>query len=173
MKAFNVYIMGLILSELFFTACENNGTDQYKTTGRIAVENKIANEFIKQFTFVVNARNWRRSSSTDRYVQVSVPDITSKIMHNGAVIIYLCEAGKNLALPFTYYQVRHAMSFQPSYEEGYVYINILGNFILNVNASYLFNVLIVNAKGLSRFRHLDWYNYEEVKEVLMWKDTLQ
>jgi hypothetical protein len=173
MKTFNVYIMGLILSELFFTACENDGGNQYGTTGRIPVENKIGNEFVKQFAFEVSARNWRRSSSIDRYVQVSIPDITRKIMREGAVIIYLNEAGKKLALPFTYYQVRRAMSFQPSYEEGYVYINIFGNFILNVHASYLFNVVVVNARGLSRFKHLDWYDYEEVKEVLMWRDTIQ
>jgi hypothetical protein len=167
MRTLNLCIMGLILSELFFTACESDSGETYKTTGKITVENKAGNKFAKQFTFTVNARNWRRLSSIDRYVQISAPDITSEIMQHGAVIIYLNESGKKVALPFTYYQVRRAMSFQPSYEEGFVYVNILGNFILNVSTSYTFNVLVINAKGLSHFKNLDWHNYDEVKKVLI------
>lgn len=163
---FNLFIMKLILSGLLLTACETEDMDY---NARIPVESKYAGAFFRLFTFTVTARQWRELSGTDRYVKVPLPDITRKIISDGAVIIYLNEADKNLSLPFTYYQVRRAMSFQPSYDEGHVYVNILGNFILNINSSYTFSVLVIDAAGLLRFKDVNWYNYNEVKRVLRFK----
>jgi hypothetical protein len=157
-------IMGLILTEQVLTMCEGEEMNSYSNP--VIIETKCASRSFHLYDLTVTARQWHKLSNTDRYLAVRVPTITSKIIKKGAVIIYLNEAGKNLALPFTYYQLRKAMSFQPSYDEGHVYINILGNFILNVHTSYSFSILVIDADGLLQFKNVDWYNYAEVKKIL-------
>ncbi len=166
MRIFNLFIMGYVLSGLVLITCENNAQDSYEKPQKIDVNTEYSDTCFELLRFTVNARNWKRISGTDRYVEILIPGITEEIMKGGFVIMYLHEVGKNLSLPFTYYQVRRALSFQPSYEKGRAYINVLGNFILSIHSSYTFRILIVNANGLRRFKDLNWYDYEEVKSVL-------
>ena len=158
--------MGFVLSGLILTACENDGKDLYQAPSNIEVIKEYSNVYVQLFSFHVNPRDWQPSSSTDRQVDISLPCITDSVLKEGAVIIYLNEAGKNVSLPFTYYQVRRAMSFQPSYEKGHVYVNILGHFILSMNTSYAFKILVVNAEALKQFKDLNWYNFNAVDSVL-------
>jgi hypothetical protein len=153
--------MGLLLSGSIFTACENSG-ETYGANHKIKVINKAENEFIKQFSFEVNSRHWRRLSFVNRFVQVQMPAITNEIINKGLVIIYLNESGKNVALPFTYYQMRRAVAFEPAYQKDSVCINISGNFILNPNVSFCFDVFVVSAKGLTCFKRTNWYKYKEI-----------
>lgn len=155
-----------MLSGCAFTACENGERNSYETPSKMKVESIDSNEYIQLLIFTVNARDWRKLSSTDLYVDASIPAVTNEIIKEGSVIVYLNEAGKNLSLPFTYYQVRRALSFQPSYEEGHVYINILGNFILSASTTYTFKILIIQGKGLKKFKGVNWYNYDDVKTAL-------
>jgi|GEM_PF-2645356 len=166
MKNFNLLHMGYILSGLVLVACENNTQDSYEKMQKIIPKTEHSDSCFQLLSFTVNARNWQRISATDRYVGLDIPAITDKILKQGSVIIYLCEAEKTVSLPFTYYQVRRAMLFQPSYEKGWAYINILGNFIQNIHSTYTFRILVINEKGLRQFRDLNWYDYEEVKMIL-------
>ena len=166
MKNFTSLVMGFILSGLILTACENDDKDIYQTPSNIEVTREHSNTDVQLFSFFVNPRDWRHSSHIDRQVDVLLPCITDSILKEGAVIIYLNEAGKNVSLPFTYYQIRRAMSFQPSYEKGHAYVNILGHFILSMNTSYAFKILVVNAKALKQFKDLNWYNFNAVDSIL-------
>jgi len=165
MKNFYSYVMVYTVSTMLLTACED-GSNSYQPPVKILAELDDSTVYTKLFRFRVGARNWERVSSSDRYVEISLAEINEEVLKEGSVIIYLNEAGKNIALPFTYYQVRRAISFQPSYEKGKAYINILGNFILSTGTSYNFRLLIVNGKGLRRFKTLNWYNFDEVQCIL-------
>ena len=166
MKIFNLFIMILILSGLLLTVCEDNSKKSYNPTNRLYIENKHVDEFISVHTVTVSARNWRNLSSTDRFIDITLPAITQNVLETGIVSVYLNEAGKYLALPFTYYQGRRAMSFQPSYEIGHLYINILGNFVININSSYSFKIIIADSSGLKNLKELNWQNYNEIKAAL-------
>ena len=166
MKTLNSLSMGFILSTLVLTACESDGKDSYQTQRKIQIATECTSPSAQLFSFIVSARDWRKLSVTELFVEVPVPAINDSIIKEGTVMIYLNEAGKNLSLPFTYYQIRHAMSFQPSYKEGRVYVNVLGNFILNTRAFYTFKVLVINPEGLKKFETLNWYNFDEAKQVL-------
>ena len=166
MKTLNLLTMGFILSGLILAACEPGGNNSYEAPQHLEVVTERYNNYVQSFSLIVNAKHWRRSSSTDRYVEIALPAITDSILKEGSVIIYLNEAGKNVSLPFTYYQVRRALSFQPSYEKGRAYINILGNFVLSIHSNYTFKIFVVNPKGLKRFKALDWHKYEEAAYAL-------
>lgn len=166
MKDFRSLRMGFVLSGLILTACENDGKDLYQAPSNIEIIKEHSNAYVQLFSFHVKPRDWQLSSSTDRQVDISLPCITDSVLRGGAVIIYLNEAGKNVSLPFTYYQIRRIISFQPSYEKGHAYVNILGNFILSMNTSYAFKILVVNAKALKQFKDLNWHNFNAVDSVL-------
>lgn len=158
--------MRFILSGLALTACDGGGKNSYGSYEKIEIREEVSNTYLQLYSFSVNAKHWRHLSTTDRFIDVSVPSITREIINEGSVHIYLSESGKNLSLPFTYYQVRRAMLFQPSYEEGHAYINILGNFILSVHTTYTFKIIVINKKGMDQFKGLNWYNYKEVETVI-------
>ena len=172
MKTLNFLRMGFLLSGLALVACESGGENGYQPQQKMQAKTEYSDDYVQLLSFEVKARSWSVLSGTDRYVQVPVPAITDKIIKDGSVILYLNEADKHLSLPFTYYQVRRALSFQPSYEKGCVYVNILGNFILSIHASYTFRVLIINEEAINHFKNLNWYNYEEVKRALKLKQNL-
>lgn len=166
MKSLNLLNMGVILTGLALTACEDGGRACYGAAPEIKAEKEYSDEFLEVFRFTVKARNWQSVSSSDRFAEVSLPAITDSIIREGAVMVYLHEAAKCVALPFTYYQMRRATLFEPSYEEGRVYVNILGNFILNVSTSYTFSVFVIRAAGLRKYKYLDWRSFEEARQTL-------
>ena len=164
--------MDLILSGLALAACESENNPPYRDHGRIVAETSFSNENFQLYTFTVTARNWHKLSHIERYVEVLIPSISEKIMKEGAVMLYLSDLDKEIALPFTYYQIRRAVTFQPSYQERFVYINILGNFIVNISTPFRFKVLVISKSGLLKFKSLNWYDFEETKKI--WGcDTLQ
>jgi hypothetical protein len=153
--------MELLLSDPVLTTCENE--ENYNSLQKIETVTEYDKKGLQLFSFTIKARQWKRLTELDHFAEVAIPSIQESILKSGAVFVYLSEAGRHVALPFTYYQVRRALSFQPSYEKGYIYINILGNFILNIHDTYTFRVLVVNAPRLKGFRKINWNNYEEVK----------
>ena len=158
--------MELILSGSVFTVCDDGGEGGYQKVQKIKVETEFSDECLQLFSFKVAIRDWQNLSDTDRFVKVDVPKITDEIIKKGVVVIYLNEFGKHVSLPFTYYQLKQALSFQPSYELGTAYVNILGNFISVANSEYTFKLLIVTPKGLSRYKKTNLYNYEELRFIL-------
>ena len=166
MKKPKSFLMAYILSGLILSACEGGSDDVYESPQNIQVIKEFSNSKGEVLKFNVKAKDWRSVSGTDRFVKISVPAITDSVMKHGLVIIYLNEAGKNISLPFTYYQVRRAMSFQPSYEKGYAYVNVLGNFILNTSTSYTFRIFVLNPTTLKQFKQINWYNFDQAMLVM-------
>lgn len=164
--------MSFILSGLTLIACENADEQAYEAPKKISVIEIFACKEVKLFSFTVQAKQWKRLSGVDRFAEIGISAITSSVIESGSVILYLNESGKDVSLPFTFYQSRRAMSFRPSYKEGRVYINILGNFIVNVHDQYTFKALVVDSFGLKKFRKVNWYNYEEVKRYVLKKSEL-
>lgn len=156
----------ILVSAQLFTACEGELIYSNSEQGRIVPEKLIETELGMVFSFTVNARSWKELSALDRSIDVLIPEITDSIVKRGTVVIYLNEFKKHVPLPFTYYQMRHMVCFQPSYEPGHAYINILGNFIVNVNTTYTFNVLVVNPIAMTIFKETDWNNYSQVMASL-------
>lgn len=152
----------ILASAQLFTACEGELTYSDSKQGPVVPEKLIETELAMVFSFTVNARNWKELSAFDRSIDVLIPEITDSIVKKGTVVMYLNELKKHVPLPFTYYQIRHMVCFQPSYEPGHAYINILGNFIINVNTSYTFKILVVNPKAMPIFKETDWNNYNQV-----------
>lgn len=154
--------MMILVSVQLLTACEGEVSYSASEQGLITPEKLVENELAKVFSCTVNARNWKALSTFDRSIDILIPDITDTIVKQGTVLIYLNEFKKFVPLPFTYCQIRHMVCFQPSYEPGHAYINILGNFIINVNTSYTFKILVVNPEATAIFKDTDWNNYSQV-----------
>lgn len=151
----------ILASAQLFTACEGelnySGSEQEYVVSEKIVETDLG----MVFSFTATARNWKEMSAFDRSIAIKIPEITDSIVKKGTVVIYLNELKKHVPLPFTYYQIRHMVCFQPSYEQGRAYINILGNFIINVNTSYTFKILVVTPKAIGIFKETDWNNYNQ------------
>lgn len=152
----------ILVSGQLFTACEGGLNYSGSEHGSIVPEKLTETDFVQVFSFTVTARNWKEVSAFDRSIDIMIPEITDSVVKKGTVIFYLNELKKHVPLPFTYYQIRHMVCFQPSYEPGHAYINILGNFIININSSYTFKILVVNPKAMAIFKETDWNNYSQV-----------
>jgi hypothetical protein len=166
MNSFNLFVMNIILSGLALTACDSGNNTYCPNQGRVAAETLFSNENFQLYTFTVAARNWCTLSHTERSVEVSIPSVSEKIINEGSVMLYLSDVGKEIALPFTYYQIRKAVSFQPSYKEKFVYVNVFGSFILNISSPLRFKVLVISGPGLLKFKGLNWYDFEQTKKVV-------
>jgi len=148
-------IMILIISEMAFTYCKPEEEGSENKSGPL-ITKKDSNEHIHEYNVIVSAKNWRLINSTERFIDIPIAEISESILDEGLVMIYLLEGNKYLALPFNYYQVRRILSFQPSFESGHAYINIYGNFILNVSAKYEFKILIISKEILKRNKNKNW-----------------
>lgn len=148
-------IMILIISEMAFTYCKPEEEGRENNSG-LLITKKDSAEHIHEYNVIVSAKNWRLINSTERFVDIPIAEISESILDDGLVMIYLLEGNKYLALPFNYYQVRRILSFQPSFEPGHAYINIYGNFILNVSAKYEFKILIISKEILKRNKNKNW-----------------
>lgn len=148
----------LVISEMAFTYCKPGEEGNQKTTVPIIIK-KDSSEHIHEYNVVVSAKNWKRLNCTERFVDIPIEEISEHILDKGLVMVYLVEGNKYLALPFNYYQVRRVLSFQPSFEPGHAYINIFGNFILNVSAKYEFKILIISKEILKSNNNKNWNDY--------------
>ena len=155
--------------EFIFNSCKNKPVELKKSGKKMQIDS-IAKTDVRSYTFIVSAKDWQTVNNTDRFVDINVPTITKTILNKGCVTIYLIQEDKYLALPFNYYQIRKIISFQPSYEPGHAYINIYGNFVLNVNTHYKFKLLVVSPQELLKNKNLDWQNYCAVKKALAIED---
>jgi len=155
MKKLKLLIMLLVVSEMSFTYCKP-GKEANENTPKPLIIKKDSNEHIHEYNVIVSARNWRMLNCNERFIDIPIKEITETILDKGLVMVYLVEGEKYLALPFNYYQVRRVLSFQPSFEPGHAYINIFGNFILNVSAKYEFKVLIISKEILNRNKNKNW-----------------
>lgn len=155
MKKLKLLIMLLVVSEMSFTYCKPGEEANENATNPLIIKND-SNEHIHEYNVIVSARNWRMLNCKERFVDLPIKEITETVLDKGLVMVYLIEGEKYLALPFNYYQVRRVLSFQPSFEPGHAYINIFGNFILNVSAKYEFKVLIISEEILNRNKNKNW-----------------
>lgn len=151
------------VSESKLLVCENTSTNAYGTTCGIRVETERVNSRALLLRFDVEARQWQKTGAGMYEATASMPELTKKLPEERLLITYLYEAGKHVSLPFTYFQSRLGMSFRSILEEGAVRIQIPGNFKLSPRLVFTFRVLIIHAKGLNRFRTLNWRNFEETR----------
>lgn len=157
----------IMLAAIMFiplTACE--GEEVLRPKNVISTAEISRSKYGTSFSFTVTARDWRIVSGTEKYVEVPVSSLSKEIMRHGTVIFFMCEGGKHLSLPCTYYQVRRAVSFQPSYKDGTIFIYVLGNFTLNIHSPYTFSFIVVNAQGTPLLKDLSKEEYEPVRKVL-------
>ncbi|PBQ31722.1 hypothetical protein CNR22_08045 [Sphingobacteriaceae bacterium] len=156
--------MPYILTEAPLIACEDKGV--YRSSTTISLKKEISSLAGTLCKFIVRARDWKTISDTERYVEVAVDEISGSVVQHGLVIAYFFESERTVSLPFTFYQSKRALSFQPSYEAGRVFITILGNFILNPQIEYTFRILVVNSRALKQRKKTNWCNFEQAIKVL-------
>ena len=121
---------------------------------------------VEDISFTVNPRDWQTASSTDLFVQVSVPDITQDIVDNGMVVVYLENNGFEVALPSTSYSGNFSYTFQPSYIAGELDIDLVANQnIATPTTSYDFKIVIVSAQVRLANPNINWRDYNEVKAI--------
>lgn len=165
MKLLKLCVM-IALSLELLTNCVSENTCPDYSQNPIVVQKILARESFKLFSCAAATRHWEKLSAFDRCLDIPIPEITASVTEKGAVFVYLSELEKHISLPLTYYQLRHSVSFQPSYSAGHVYINILGNFIINVRTNYTFKILIVEPLPMKELKDLDWRDYDAVCTML-------
>ncbi len=158
----NLLIM-LIPPVLLLCECEEPYSQS--PNKKIVTTNYKVNEKINLVSFFVPAKYWEIISPGHRVISVPINEITEKVINHGVLKVYMHESDKSVGLPFTYYQLRRAMSIEPSWERGKLSIHIYGNFIVNINSGFKFKLLIINTKLGNIKRFIDWDNYAEVKEI--------
>lgn len=157
MKKLKLFIMLLIMSEMAFTYCKSEDSEEKPQS--IVITRNDSVEHIHEYNVVASARNWKRLNGTECFIDIPIKEINEAILNDGLVMIYLIEGDKHIALPFNYYQVRRILSFQPSFEPGHAYINIFGNFIVNVSVKYEFKVLIISKEILKKNKNKNWNDF--------------
>lgn len=131
-----------------------------------SVTEELRSSFGSLYALAIRHKDWKILSANECYAKILVPEINAIIKKQGLVVIYLCESGKTVSLPFTYYQSKRPVSFQASFKIGCVYLNLLGGFILNPNISYTFKILLIKNKTLKRYQKVNWLNFDKALQVL-------
>jgi hypothetical protein len=163
-KILNQVLFPLIICGLlFYIFYKNEAVDPPHFIPVVAKEVNATTD-IKTFDCTIAPGNWQKLSSVERCAQILLPALTSDIISKGSIKVYLCEKEKSALLPVTYYQVRFISSVQASYEEGWVYIHVLGNSILNCNALSDFRIVLLTESGAKALNDLNWDDYEVVKK---------
>lgn len=165
MKLLNLRVMIMLSLELLTNCVSENPCPDY-SHNPLAVQKILVRESITLISCTAHSRHWEKLSAFDRCLDIPVPEITTSVAEKGAVLAYMSELGKQIPLPLTYYQLRYSACFQPSYGIGHVYINILGNFIVNVNTNYTFKILIIEPVLVKELKDADWRDYGAVCALL-------
>ncbi len=150
--------------------CVSENTYPDYSQNSVAAHTILVRESFKLFSCTVANRSWEKLSAFDRCLDISIPEITASVADKGAVFVYMSELGKHISLPLTYYQLKYRVCFLPSYSKGHVYINILGNFIINVRTNYTFKILILDHVIVKELKDLDWRDYDAVCAMLEIKE---
>ncbi|MCC6370974.1 MAG: hypothetical protein IT236_08220 [Bacteroidia bacterium] len=115
------------------------------------------------YSFSVRAKEWKLLPSSIRIADVTINAINSEIKQTGQVMVFLGAAEKYVKLPFKYYQLRKILSIRASFSPQRVIIKISGKFILNVNSSFNFMVVVLSANVPHAYRQFNWTNFENIR----------
>lgn len=138
----------------------------YGFSKRISAIKEADSSLGSLFKFTIHGKDWKTVSGTERFANIPVPEVNGTIKKKGLVVVYLFESGRTVSLPFTYYQGKRIVSFEPSYEIGSVCISLIGDFILNPHISYTFRILLVKNKILKRYQPINWLNFNRALQAL-------
>lgn len=162
MKSISIFAAFMLL---FIAGCKKDGPP--------GKDGKDGNANVKSSTVTFSTWTWD-SSTNYEYSDFTWSAITSSIVNDGAVLIYLSTANGWVPLPRTIYPTT-------SYSESQRFLYNLGTFKIIVQDSDLLppspalttwtiRVLAIESSGLKTHPNTNWGSYEEVKHTFNLKD---
>ena len=172
MTKLKLLIAVLLIIEITFNACDQADNEIKENSLPVTIKKEYANKYFQEYSFTIYSNNWKIVNSKVCFVDLPIDSITETTIKEGLLMLYLKEKNEYTALPFNYYQVRKILSFQPSFEPGHAYINVYGNFIINVSPRYEFKLVIVSPECFKKSKNLDWRDLEKVRALMKIQSTI-
>ncbi len=148
---------------LLFSACAKDGED--------GKDGATGNANIQAFNFSTTPGSWITNGTAGQYdhykfVEFPVASITQSIMDDGMVLVYLNEAGYNVALPIVLpVSSTQYLNLYTGVTIGKVEVDLQLNTLQTPNSSGInWNFKVVVASGLARISHpeINWKDYNQV-----------
>jgi hypothetical protein len=130
------------------------------------VQQGTNNNTVQTETFTTNSNQWVQStSSASYYYNHSSTNITSDVISNGAVMVYLGDGSGNvwIAMPFSKSGLDFAYAMQPSNVQ--VDISQSNGLMPNNPGGQQFKVVTIPASGMKANPNVDLTNYKEVAKT--------
>jgi hypothetical protein len=163
----NLIIMKKLLTLLSFTflitSCAKDGED-----GAPGAQGPAGNANVKSFNFMVTPGQWQATGGVgvdyERYVDLSVAEVTQDIVDNGAVLVYWKSSGSAVQLPVTFPTGGNTLNLLSSFSVGTVSLEYyFSNFSsFTVNQNFDFKVIVID--GTLRLQHpeIDWTDSKSI-----------
>ncbi len=140
---------------MLFSGCAKDGD-----TGPAGPAGQDGNANVKSLTFTITPGQWQTTSAQNKYVEITVPEITQDILDNGMIITYFKTNGTLVQLPFTVYSGTIPLSQIPSFELGKAAVDLLTNTsgtISTPSTNYEYKVVISSGSRFANPKELDDY----------------
>lgn len=159
----------MMISLVTFMSCKGEQGDT-GPAGQNGQNGQDGNANVKTFTTTVSSSDWTEIQDDYSEAEINVPILTSDIVNNGLVMVYLQSGTDWIALPYTVAFASYTESFTYYFSVGKVTLQDISNDNLPIEPTGSMRVIAATADGMVRYPDLDWYNYEAVMNALQLAD---
>lgn len=165
MKTLSKIILPAAFIVLFASCAKDGEPGPQGPAGQNGINGQDGNANVQSYLFTVYSNMWSGSGSNFKYVVLNVPQITQSVVDSGMVLVYRVYNGYNALLPITNYTGSDELTISFLYQAGEVEIDINSTAPITNLLTYYFRVVVVTGHVRMAYAHLNWSNYEEVKNA--------
>lgn len=167
MKVIKLMTIGLLISGVTLLT---NCSKEEGPAGPTGPAGKDGNANVRSSTIFISGSEWTTSTG-EAFVTKQVAEITSEIVDNGVVMVYMKTDNAWEALPSTYTSfLGEVFTFGYSIEPGKLNLKITSNMILTFTAANIgdndFRIAVISAAARVQNPEMDIYDYSQVESFI-------